>query len=106
MPERNDAREWMVDQQIAGRGLADPGVLAAMREVPREAFVPEALAELAYEDSALPIAEGQTISQPYIVALMAALAGIAPKDRVRGGGTGPCFAGAGRGSRKRRGGNE
>jgi protein-L-isoaspartate(D-aspartate) O-methyltransferase len=62
----------MVRYQIAARGVTDERVLDAMRAVPREAFMPEALAEFAYEDSALPIEEGQTISQPYIVALMIA----------------------------------
>lgn len=61
----------MVDQQIAARGIRSPHVLHAMRTVPREAFLPSAMVKLAYEDSPLPISEGQTISQPYIVALMA-----------------------------------
>jgi protein-L-isoaspartate(D-aspartate) O-methyltransferase len=60
----------MVDNQIARRGIVDPRVLQAMREVPRHRFVPEHLLPSAYADSALPIGEGQTISQPYIVALM------------------------------------
>src|SRR6266700_827585 len=61
-------RDRMVDVQLAGRGIADPQVLAAMRTVPREMFVDHALEEFAYEDGALPIDAGQTISQPYIVA--------------------------------------
>ena len=64
------ARERMVERQVARRGVRSPVVLNAMRAVPREAFLPESLREFAYEDSPLPIAEGQTISQPYIVALM------------------------------------
>ena len=72
----------MVDQQIAGRGVSDAGVLAAMREVPREAFVPEALKGRAYDDGPLPIEAGQTISQPYVVALMIEAAGIDGADRV------------------------
>ncbi len=63
-------REAMVRQDIRGRGVADPRVLAAMAEVPRHLFVPPALREQAYADRPLPIGEGQTISQPYIVALM------------------------------------
>ena len=64
-------RERMVDRQIEIRGVRDEAVLSAMRKVPRERFVPESLAELAYTDRPLPIGEGQTISQPYIVAMMA-----------------------------------
>jgi protein-L-isoaspartate(D-aspartate) O-methyltransferase len=71
------ARSRMVINQIEARGVHDPAVLAAMGEVPREAFVPPDLEEFAYEDAPLPIDAGQTISQPYIVALM--LAAIEPK---------------------------
>ena len=60
----------MVEKQIAGRGVQHPAVLAAMRTVPREAFVPESRKNQAYQDSPLPIGEGQTISQPYMVAVM------------------------------------
>ena len=63
-------RERMVANQIERRGLHDPAVLAAMREVPREAFVSDKHQEYAYDDGPLPILEGQTISQPYVVALM------------------------------------
>ena len=63
-------RSRMVDSQLRRRGIADERVLAAMERVPREAFVPPALAAHAYDDAALPIGEGQTISQPYIVAAM------------------------------------
>ena len=63
-------REEMVKRQIAARGVRSPTVLDAMRKVRREGFVPSYLGEFAYEDSALPIEEEQTISQPYIVALM------------------------------------
>jgi protein-L-isoaspartate O-methyltransferase len=69
-------REWMVKMQIARRGIRGARVLDAMREVPREAFVDPELREFAYADSPLPIAAGQTISQPYIVALMIEAAGI------------------------------
>jgi protein-L-isoaspartate(D-aspartate) O-methyltransferase len=72
----------MVRYQIAGRGVADPAVLSAMRKVPRHEFVPAALRGLSYEDFPLPISEGQTISQPYIVALMSELARIKKTDRV------------------------
>ena len=68
-------REKMVERQIAARGIHDPDLLRAMREVPREAFVPADLAGQAYEDMPLPIEAGQTISQPYIVALMIEAAG-------------------------------
>jgi protein-L-isoaspartate(D-aspartate) O-methyltransferase len=87
-------REAMVDQQIAARGLRDGPLLAAMREVPREAFVPEAAREFAYEDGPLPIEAGQTISQPYIVALMIAAAGVAPGGRVLEIGAGSGYAAA------------
>ena len=84
----------MVERQIAGRGITDPHVLAAMAEVPREAFVAAELAELAYDDSPLPIGFGQTISQPYIVALMIEAAGIGPGDRVLEIGAGSGYAAA------------
>jgi protein-L-isoaspartate(D-aspartate) O-methyltransferase len=87
-------REHMVELQIAGRGVTDPRVLKAMEEVPREAFVAEGLAEFAYEDAPLPIEEGQTISQPYIVALMIEAAEVQPGDRVLDVGTGSGYAAA------------
>jgi protein-L-isoaspartate(D-aspartate) O-methyltransferase len=87
-------REQMVERQIAARGIRDPHLLKAMREVPREAFVPAALAHQAYEDSPLPIEAGQTISQPYIVALMIEAAGIAPGDKVLEIGAGSGYAAA------------
>ena len=70
MLDLSRARARMVDVQIVRRGVRDRHVLEAMRRVPREAFVEPGLEEFAYEDGPLPIAEGQTISQPYIVALM------------------------------------
>jgi protein-L-isoaspartate(D-aspartate) O-methyltransferase len=82
------AREDMVSRQIAARGVRDPRVLAAMREVPRHRFVPSGAEPYAYEDRPLPIGHGQTISQPYIVALMSELARPAPTDRVLEVGTG------------------
>jgi protein-L-isoaspartate(D-aspartate) O-methyltransferase len=87
-------REQMVERQIAARGIRSPYVLKAMREVPREAFVPAALASHAYEDSPLPIGAGQTISQPYIVALMIEAAGVAPGGRVLEIGAGSGYAAA------------
>ena len=88
------ARMAMVRGQIEARGIRDPAVLQAMRDVPREVFVPTDQAEFAYHDSPLPIAEGQTISQPYIVALMAAAAEIEPGERVLEIGTGSGYAAA------------
>jgi protein-L-isoaspartate(D-aspartate) O-methyltransferase len=89
-----EARTHMVVAQIARRGVRDSRVLAAMREVPREAFVAPEFEEFAYEDSPLPIAEGQTISQPFIVAAMAAAADIGPDDRVLEIGAGSGYAAA------------
>jgi len=87
-------RDRMVAEQIAARGLDDPFVLGAMRAVPREDFVPEDLAESAYEDGPLPIGHGQTISQPYIVAVMTEAARVRPGDRVLEIGTGSGYAAA------------
>ena len=70
MSDLSSQRDRMVERQIVSRGVRDPAVLAAMRSVPRERFLPPDLAEFAYRDSPLPIAQGQTISQPSIVALM------------------------------------
>ncbi len=84
----------MVETQIAARGVRDPRVLQALREVPRDRFLPEHLAPLAYEDAALPIDEGQTISQPYIVAAMAEALELEPADRVLEIGTGSGYAAA------------
>jgi len=87
-------REAMVARQIAARGITGAALLAAMREVPREAFVADTLANRAYDDSPLPIEDGQTISQPYIVALMIEAAGVAPGDRVLEIGAGSGYAAA------------
>ena len=92
--EPTDDRNRMVDLQVARRGIRDPRVLEAMRQVPREAFVAPGLQEFAYEDTPLPIEEGQTISQPYIVALMIEAAEIKPGDRVLDVGTGSGYAAA------------
>ena len=82
----------MVAFQVAKRGVTDARVLEAMRQVPREAFVGAGMEEFAYEDAPLPTAAGQTISQPYIVALMIAAAQIKPGDRVLDVGTGSGYA--------------
>ncbi|MHB1167888.1 MAG: protein-L-isoaspartate(D-aspartate) O-methyltransferase [Longimicrobiales bacterium] len=91
---RRHERDWMVERDIVSRGITDPHVLAAMREVPREVFVPEELHGRAYADRALPITEGQTISQPYVVALMIEAAEVQPGDRVLEVGTGSGYAAA------------
>jgi protein-L-isoaspartate(D-aspartate) O-methyltransferase len=84
----------MVEKQIASRGLVDRRVLDAMWTVPREAFVPAAASEFAYEDTPLAIEEGQTISQPYVVALMAEALQLTPRDRVLEIGAGSGYAAA------------
>jgi protein-L-isoaspartate(D-aspartate) O-methyltransferase len=89
-----ELRERMVARQIAGRGVRDAAVLAAMRKVPRERFVPAPLASLAYEDQPLAIGEGQTISQPYVVAAMAEALELHSRDRVLEVGTGSGYAAA------------
>ncbi len=94
MPDLRPQRERMVERQIAGRGVRDGHVLEAMREVPRESFVPPELKEFAYEDSALPIEGGQTISQPYIVGAMIEAAGVRPGDTVLEVGAGSGYAAA------------
>ncbi|OJU16222.1 MULTISPECIES: protein-L-isoaspartate(D-aspartate) O-methyltransferase [unclassified Sphingomonas] len=94
MPTTATSRNFMVDSQIAARGIADEAVLAAMREVPRERFVPAPLAEFAYEDTPLPIEAGQTISQPYIVAHMIEAAQIGAGDHVLEIGAGSGYAAA------------
>ncbi len=88
------ARMRMVDEQIAKRGIVDEGVLAAMRKVPRHEFIPEGSQDHAYEDHPVPIGESQTISQPYIVALMTELAGLDKDSRVLEVGTGSGYTGA------------
>ena len=87
-------RDLMVDHQIAGRGVRSPLVLDAMRTVPRETFLPENLREFAYEDAPLPIEEGQTISQPYIVAFMTEALALNGGERVLEIGTGSGYAAA------------
>ena len=87
------AREAMV-RDIEAAGVRDAAVLAALRAVPRHELVPEAVRALAYEDHPLPIGHEQTISQPYIVALMSQLAGVKPGDRVLEVGTGSGYQAA------------
>jgi protein-L-isoaspartate(D-aspartate) O-methyltransferase len=94
LPDFEAARERMVERQIAGRGLTDPALLAAFRAVPREVFVGQADAACAYDDGPLPIPAEQTISQPYIVALMIHLARVRPGDRVLEVGAGSGYAAA------------
>jgi protein-L-isoaspartate(D-aspartate) O-methyltransferase len=94
MAEFAELRERMVRRQIESRGIADPLILEAFREVPREAFVDDANKQWAYDDHPLPIEAGQTISQPYIVALMIEAAEIVPGDKVLEVGAGSGYAAA------------
>ncbi len=87
-------RRQMVQEQIIGRGIKDNRVLAAMRKVPRHKFVPVGLQRVAYQDRPLPIGYEQTISQPYIVALMTELAQISREDKVLEIGTGSGYQAA------------
>ncbi len=87
-------RNEMVRDQIAERGVRDGRVLEAMRKVERHRFVPESLAHLAYQDGPLPIGEGQTISQPYIVALMTKLLQLKGREKVLEIGTGSGYQAA------------
>jgi protein-L-isoaspartate(D-aspartate) O-methyltransferase len=84
----------MVARQLRGRGIRDERVLAAMERIPRELFVPEDVRGSAYDDSALPIGEGQTISQPYIVALICELLELGGDERVLDVGTGSGYQAA------------
>lgn len=94
MPDLMQARSRMVERQIAQSGVEDERLLEAMRTVPREAFLPAHLREFAYEDTPLPIEEGQTISQPRVVASMIEAAEIGPGDRVLEIGAGSGYASA------------
>lgn len=87
-------RAEMVAEQIEARGVRDPRVLGAMRAVPRHEFVPQSLRAAAYADHPLPIGEEQTISQPYIVALMTELAEVGPQDKALEIGTGSGYQAA------------
>src|ERR1700691_1953572 len=94
MPDFATLRGQMVERQIERRGVRDALVLQAMRAVPRERFVAPYLQEQAYDDTPLSIGEGQTISQPYIVALMVAAAAIGRNDHVLEVGAGSGYAAA------------
>lgn len=87
-------RRRMVADQLAARDITDPRVLEVMGEVPRHLFVPPAYRDEAYEDYPLPIEEGQTISQPYIVALMTQLLGLKGREKVLEIGTGSGYQAA------------
>ncbi|MBP2146845.1 protein-L-isoaspartate(D-aspartate) O-methyltransferase [Methanofollis sp. W23] len=87
-------RHQMVERQIRARGVSDPRLLTAMRDLPRHLFVPESLRPAAYGDHPLPIGSGQTISQPYIVAVMTELLDLEPGDRVLEIGTGSGYQAA------------
>ncbi|HUG31094.1 MAG TPA: protein-L-isoaspartate(D-aspartate) O-methyltransferase [Candidatus Limnocylindria bacterium] len=88
------ARAGMVRDQLQRRGIRDPRVLEAMASTPREAFVPGVAAAMAYDDRALPIDAGQTISQPYIVARMTELLAVEPGERILEIGTGSGYQAA------------
>ncbi len=92
--ERAEERERMVLEQIAARGVDDAAVLNAVRQVPRHRFVPEREARSAYADRPLPIGHGQTISQPYIVALMTEFLEVKPGDKILEIGTGSGYQAA------------
>ena len=94
MNKFENLRGQMIDYQLAARGLRDQAVLNAVNAVPREEFVPTELVEFAYSDSPLPIAASQTISQPYIVALMTAALELKTDERVLEVGTGSGYAAA------------
>ncbi len=87
-------RDQMVERQIACRGVTDARVLDAMRQVPRHAFVPPESVDCAHDDRAMPIGQGQTISQPYMVAVMTQLLELEPTDRVLEIGTGSGYQAA------------
>lgn len=88
------ARSYMVDSQLMPRGILDPRVLAAMRQVPRHRFIPPSLWDQAYNDYPLPIGGDQTISQPYIVALMTEILELKGPERVLEVGTGSGYQAA------------
>lgn len=94
MADWNALRKMMVAEQLVPRGITSERVLAAMERVPRHLFVPSAEQPRAYADMALPIAAGQTISQPYIVALMTQALGLGGRERVLEIGTGSGYAAA------------
>ena len=89
-----ELREAMVDRQIRARGIDDPRLLEAFRTIPRDLFVPESQRDRSYDDGPLPIGADQTISQPYIVALMIAAAGVGEDSHVLEVGSGSGYAAA------------
>src|SRR5919202_754523 len=93
-PDYEAARRRMVERQLLARDVRDERVLDAMARVPRELFVPEGLRDRAYDDSALPLAEGQTISQPYMVARIAEALELRGRERVLDVGTGSGYQAA------------
>jgi protein-L-isoaspartate(D-aspartate) O-methyltransferase len=92
MPDPLSARQQMIEFQLRARGISDPRVLAAMASVPRDRFVSSEFLSQAYDDNPLPIGEGQTISQPYIVAIMLELLQLQPTDKVLEVGAGSGYA--------------
>ena len=101
-PRSTRERQRMVEEQLVRRGITDERVLAAMRRLPRQLFVQEALRERAYGDHPLPIGEEQTISQPYIVALMSSLLELSGREKVLEVGTGSGYQAAVLGALARR----
>jgi protein-L-isoaspartate(D-aspartate) O-methyltransferase len=93
-PREKAAQQRMIDLDLKGRDIKDPRVLKAMAEVPRHAFVPAELRHMAYRDSPLPIGNGQTISQPYIVAFMTQALALKGHERVLEIGTGSGYQAA------------
>lgn len=94
MVNLDQRRREMVKDQLLARHIRDPAVLEAMAQVPREEFVPAHLRDMAYADAPLPIGREQTISQPYVVALMTEALELSPQDRVLEIGTGSGYAAA------------
>jgi protein-L-isoaspartate(D-aspartate) O-methyltransferase len=92
--ESGEARRLMVELQLRGRDIVDEAVLRAMEQVPRELFVPEEERARAYDDAALPIGHGQTISQPYMVARICEALGVRPGERVLDVGSGSGYQAA------------
>ncbi|MEB3346468.1 protein-L-isoaspartate(D-aspartate) O-methyltransferase [Aquimarina gracilis] len=92
--DQDKKRKAMVTNQLIARGINDPATLRAMRKVPREAFVPKSIREHAYQDNPLPIGQGQTISQPYIVAFMTQILQLKPNYKVLEIGTGSGYQAA------------
>ena len=94
MRDRSEERRLMVERQLRNRDVEDERVLAAMERVPRDLFVPEELAAHAYDDAALPIGSGQTISQPYMVARICEALSLHGSERVLDVGTGSGYQAA------------